>query len=65
MIRRTYHRGDRVTTPQGPGTVAYQRMAPPDYSAAEAVSVVLDSQRGRAGYAGTIFAAGDVFHMHG
>lgn len=56
----TYQRGDRVSTSRGPGTVAYQRMAPPDYCEVDAVSVVLDSERTRLGYAGTIFRAADV-----
>jgi hypothetical protein len=54
---RQYRQGDRVQTPNGPGSVAYQRMEPPDYSAVAAVSVVLDSERTRAGYTGTIFPA--------
>lgn len=56
-----FDRGDRVTTPLGPGTVAYQRMAPPTYSVPEAVSVVLDDRRLRPGYSGTIFPAAEVF----
>jgi len=49
------HRGDRVTTPLGPGGVAYCRMAPPTYATPESVSVVLDAKREFAHYAGTIF----------
>lgn len=52
--------GDRVLTPSGPGTIAYIRMAPPDYTRAEAVSVVLDAKRNTAGYGGSIFAADQV-----
>ena len=54
---RQYRQGDRVQTPNGPGAVAYQRMGPPDYTEAAAVSVVLDSERTRAGYTGTVFPA--------
>lgn len=56
----TFTQGQRVSTPYGLGSVAYQRMAPPDYSAAEAVSVVLDVKRAQLGYTGTILAASDV-----
>jgi hypothetical protein len=56
-MKRTYEQGQRVTTPLGPGTVAYQRLAAPDYTEAEAVSVVLDDRRERYGYTGTLFAA--------
>jgi hypothetical protein len=52
--------GDRVETKQGPGEVAYVRMAPPEFSRPQAVSVVLDAKRGTLGYAGTIFAAAEV-----
>jgi hypothetical protein len=57
---KTYTQGERVRTPLGLGTVAYQRLAAPDYREAEAVSVVLDSERARAGYVGTILPAADV-----
>lgn len=53
----TFEKGQRVNTPLGPGTVAYQRLAAPDYRDAEAVSVVLDDRRDRYGYTGTLFAA--------
>ncbi len=53
----TFQQGDQVQTPLGPGRVAYQRMAPPDYREAAAVSVVLDARRAQPGYTGTIFAA--------
>lgn len=36
------YKGDRVKTPSGIGTVVYVRMAAPDYSKPEAVSVKLD-----------------------
>lgn len=60
MNTETFHRGDRVSTPKGPGNVAYVRMAPPDYARPAAVSVVLDATRHTLGYTGTIFAATDV-----
>jgi hypothetical protein len=58
-----------VSTPQGLGTVNYQRMAPPSYSQAEAVSVLLDERRVRGfargelidpDYEGTIFPAATI-----
>ena len=49
--------GDRVQTPHGPGTVVYQRMAPPDYTEPRAFSVVLDDLAEKPGYSGTIIAA--------
>ena len=52
--------GDRVLTPYGRGTVAYVRMAAPDYREPEAVSVILDAKRGQLGYAGTIVPAASV-----
>ena len=51
------HAGQKVKTPHGAGRVQYVRMAPPDFTAVEAVSVLLD---GRAAYGGTIYAAKDV-----
>lgn len=53
----TLIKGTRVTTPRGPGTVAYVRNLPPAYTTPEAVSVVLDSDKDKPGYAGTIFRA--------
>ena len=53
-------KGDRVNTAWGPGTVAYVRMASPDYTTVDAVSVVLDSKRTRPGYSGTIVAPADL-----
>lgn len=55
-----FEKGSRVNTPLGPGTVAYQRMAPPDYREPDAVSVILDSRTGPDAapwYSGTIFTA--------
>jgi hypothetical protein len=56
----TFTQGERVRTPLGLGTVVYQRLAAPEYREAEAVSVVLDSERARIDYRGTILPAGDV-----
>lgn len=42
------------------GTVNYQRMKAPDYSEAEAVSVIMDTQKETPGYSGSIFAAEQV-----
>lgn len=55
-----FWQGDRVETSLGRGTVAYQRMAPPTYSYAESVSVVLDTRRQDPAYRGTIFPADQV-----
>jgi len=60
----TFHKGQRVTTPKGEGSVNYQRMAAPSYSQAEAVSVILDASEGIAqgasfSYEGHIFKAED------
>lgn len=49
--------GDRVSTPHGPGTLAYERMAPPDYTRPAAFSVRLDAKADQPGYTGTIIAA--------
>lgn len=54
--------GDRVWTPLGHGTVAYVRMAPPDYARPMAVSVVLDARRYEPGYSGSTFFAAQVRH---
>jgi hypothetical protein len=54
-----FYKGDRVSTKLGTGTVAYVRMAPPDYATVEAVSVRLDKKMGGA-YTGTILSAADV-----
>ncbi len=61
--RDQMNKGDRVETPLGPGTVAYVRMAPPDYAdyaMVAAVSVVLDHCRETPGYEGTVFGAANV-----
>lgn len=59
---REFRQGDRVLTPGGRATVAYVRMAAPDYREPEAVSVVLDLHRGQ-GYVGTIYHASKVEHL--
>lgn len=43
-----------------PGTVVFQRNAPPTFAVAEAYSVRLDSRASRPGYTGTMFAADKV-----
>jgi len=56
----TFDKGQRVNTPNGLGTINYQRMVPPDYSEAMIVSVFLDSRqldRDLGKYSGTIFPA--------
>lgn len=52
--------GDRVLTPIGPGTVVYVRFGGPRYVEVEAISVLLDSRRGQAGYSGTLFRPEEV-----
>lgn len=52
---------DRVQTPLGCGSVQYVRNRPPLYSEPDAVSVLLDSKKGYAGYTGTMFDAGKVY----
>lgn len=59
--RPIFCQGDRVRTPQGAGTVAYARMAPPTFNDVEVYSVKLDREaERRPTYQGTIFAAADV-----
>jgi hypothetical protein len=60
-----YTQGQRVRTPMGLGYVAYERLGPPDYTEAAAVSVVQDSQRTRIGYVGTMWAAHKVTPVEG
>ena len=61
MIRRgnvvevEMNNGDKVK-----GIVAYVRMAPPDYCAPKAVSVILETKQNMPGYSGTIFPADKV-----
>lgn len=53
-------KGQKVMTPQGVGTVNYVRMAPPDFTVPEAVSVFLEKHDSRINYSGTIFKFDDV-----
>ena len=55
-----FEKGQEVKTPLGYGRVAFQRMKPPDYREAEAVSVVLNDRVNIKGYQGTMFAADSV-----
>lgn len=52
-----YTIGQPVNTPDGPGTVGFVRMAPPNYSQPEAVSVILNSKRNNPNYKGTMYSA--------
>jgi len=60
---RPFLQGDRVLTPGGRATVGYVRLAAPDYTAPDAVSVVLDVPPRPHGYTGTIYPAGQVAHL--
>lgn len=53
-------KGAIVQTPNGPGVVAYVRMAAPDYTQPIAVSVVLDHKRGLRGYVASMYSIRDV-----
>lgn len=55
-----FERGDRVDTKFGPGSVVYIRMAPPNFSDVEAVSVYLDARRARPDYVGTMFLPSEI-----
>lgn len=52
---RTLHKGSRVETPKGPGSVCYIREGAS--GDVVAVSVLLDAQRNAIGYVGTLFPA--------
>lgn len=58
-----FDKGDRVLTPEGPGTVAYKRMKGPTYAEVECYSVCLDHKKAACeqppfpSYTGTIFPA--------
>ena len=60
-----YTRGQRVVTPDGPGTVAYVRMASPYFSTVAAVSVALDTKRGLPGYTGSVYPSRDILPSTG
>lgn len=53
---KVYEAQERVITPEGPGTVIYKRMKPPEYSEVAAYSVKLDSRKDHPNYHGTIYA---------
>lgn len=53
-------RGDRVYARGKPGRVNYVILRAPDYTQPSAVAVLLDSERERPQYAGTIFSADEV-----
>mgnify|MGYP003403044754 CR=1 FL=1 len=55
-----YDKGDKVSTPDGLGTVVYKRMKAPDYSKVEVYSVRIDSKCNTTNYSGTIYLAKDV-----
>lgn len=63
---RNFHKGQKVKTPLGEGIVNYQRMAYPNYSEAEFVSVFLKKKLEEMNkppfpnYSGTIFPAKDI-----
>jgi hypothetical protein len=58
-------KGERVKTALGQGRVLSQRMKPPLYIEAEAVSVCLDSKKEWLGinYGGTMFPADEVIKI--
>lgn len=55
MSNQVFEAQARVITPEGPGTVIYKRMKPPEYSQVAAYSVRLDSRKDHPGYFGTIY----------
>lgn len=59
----TLYRGQRVNTPKGPGIVNYWRMAAPNYTEMEVVSVRLEHREQDIGYEGTIFPINQVTPM--
>lgn len=60
MITKEFDVGERVTTPGGKGTVAFRRMAPPNYSRVMMYSVILDKMRHRSTYRGTSYQAVEI-----
>jgi len=60
---RIFEPGERVTTPLGPGTIVYKRMAPPAYAEPEAYNVFLDDKKEIPGYTGTIIGAALVLEL--
>lgn len=61
MTLNSWDRGTEVNTPDGKGRIGYVRRAPPNYTEAEAVSVVLDKYRNNPTYTGTIYPACQVY----
>lgn len=65
-MKKQFDKGDRVNTSLGAGTIVYKRMAPPNYSVAEAYSVCLDSKKAASelppfpSYTGTMLPADQV-----
>jgi len=55
-----YDKGDRVSTPDGLGTVVYKRMEAPDYCKVAAYNVRVDATCSNPNYSGTIYMAKDV-----
>lgn len=55
-----FEKNQRVSTPEGNGSVVYQRLIAPDYRNAIAVSVRLDKRVSDISYHGTIFPADKV-----
>jgi hypothetical protein len=59
-VQHPYPKDTRVRWQGRAGTVAYVRMAPPDWREAASYSIVLDDQRHRTGYAGTVVPASEL-----
>lgn len=63
---KVFNQGDRVSTPQGNGSVVYSRMGAPDYNKPIAYSVCLDKKKAESeqppfpSYSGTIIPADQV-----
>lgn len=61
-----FDKDDRVSTPQGPGTVVYRLMSSSDFSKVSAYSVCLDARKQKeikspfTSYTGTIIPAAQV-----
>lgn len=60
LMAEPYRKGDRVPWLGRTARVAYARMEPPDYARASVYSIVLDDQRTRIDYTGTIVPAGEL-----
>lgn len=61
-----FDKGDRVNTPNGPGSVIYKRMAGPDYTRVAMYSVCLDYRKAESeqppfpNYSGSAFPAEEI-----